>query len=456
MQRVSIGRRLTQRWMLLVAVAVVAVAGFAVYRLHGIFGSQDVTSTPSGAGNDIVPFNPKHVVMEVFGPPGTVATITYTDVNAQPQRADDATLPWAYDTTTTQPAVFVNVAAQGDSDSIGCRIKIDDVVKDERSVEHPERLHLLPGQVRMSHHGIRPRRSMHRARDASGGSRADRAVLARPGGADECLRAAAGDRRRSAQRVAELPRTRRRCRRVKRIGKVFGEFDSDSSAMIVLEGDQPLGADAHHYYDGLIQKLDAGHQARPAHPGLLGRSADGGGLAERRRQGRLVQVYLAGNQGEALANESVDAVRDIVDRHPAAAGRQGLRHRRGATGHRPVRGRPTRAPLKVTLITIGVIAVMLLIVYRSLVTTVFLVICHGDDRDDRGPRGRRRAGQRRHHRAVDVLDQPADAAGHRRRHRLRDLPRRPLSTKRATPGRTGSPRSTTCTAAPRTSSWVRA
>lgn len=75
--------------MLLVAVAVVviAVAGFAVYRLHGIFGSYDVTSTPSGAGNDIVPFNPKRVVMEVFGPPGTVATIT-------------------------QPAVFVNVSAQ--------------------------------------------------------------------------------------------------------------------------------------------------------------------------------------------------------------------------------------------------------------------------------------------------------------------------------------------------------
>ena len=43
----------------------------------------------------------------------------------------------------------------------------------------------------------------------------------------------------------------------KRIGKVFQEFDSDSSAMIVLEGDQPLGADAHHYYDGLIQKLSA-------------------------------------------------------------------------------------------------------------------------------------------------------------------------------------------------------
>src|SRR6516165_11292841 len=41
----------------------------------------------------------------------------------------------------------------------------------------------------------------------------------------------------------------------KRIGKVFHEFDSDSAAMIVLEGDQPLGADAHHYYDGLIREL---------------------------------------------------------------------------------------------------------------------------------------------------------------------------------------------------------
>lgn len=120
--------------MLLVAVLVLAVAGFAVYRLNGMFGSHDVTSTPNNAANDIVPFNPKHVVMEVFGPPGTVATITYVDVNAQPQRVDNATLPWTYDTTTTQPTVFVNISAQGDSDSIGCRIKIDDVVKDERTV----------------------------------------------------------------------------------------------------------------------------------------------------------------------------------------------------------------------------------------------------------------------------------------------------------------------------------
>jgi hypothetical protein len=120
--------------MVLIAVVVVAVAAFSVYRLHAIFGSHHSTSTSEGFSDEIVAFNPKHVVLEVFGPPGTVATINYVDVNAEPQRVDHATLPWSYDKTTTDPAVFVNVMAQGDSNSIGCRITIDDVVKDERTV----------------------------------------------------------------------------------------------------------------------------------------------------------------------------------------------------------------------------------------------------------------------------------------------------------------------------------
>lgn len=134
MQRFSLGRRLSRRWMLVVAVVVLALAGFTVYRLHGVFASQDVTSTPHRIGDEVAPFNPKHVVIEVFGPPDTLATITYLDVNAQPQRADSVMLPWAYDTTTTQPAVFVTVSAQGNRDWIGCRIKIDDEIKDEKTV----------------------------------------------------------------------------------------------------------------------------------------------------------------------------------------------------------------------------------------------------------------------------------------------------------------------------------
>ena len=120
--------------MLLVAVAVVAVAGFGVYRLHGIFGSHRNASAGGGISNEIIPFIPKLVFLEVFGAPGTVATINYLDVNAQPRQVVDATLPWSYTITTTLPAVVANVVAQGNGNSIGCRITVNGVVKDERTV----------------------------------------------------------------------------------------------------------------------------------------------------------------------------------------------------------------------------------------------------------------------------------------------------------------------------------
>ena len=123
--------------MVLVAVVVVALAGFGVWRLHSAFSSGNVRAT-SGAGVDkITPFNPKHVVLEVFGDPGATAPITYLDVNATPQRVDNAPLPWTYDDSTTTPAVLVNVAAQGDGSTLGCRITIDGEVKSERTVNLP-------------------------------------------------------------------------------------------------------------------------------------------------------------------------------------------------------------------------------------------------------------------------------------------------------------------------------
>jgi Mycobacterium membrane protein len=120
--------------MLLVAVVVVAIAGFGVYRLHGIFGSHHNTSAGSGISNEIIPFNPKQVTLQVFGAPGTVATINYLDLKAQPQQVLNATLPWSYTMTTTLPGVFANLVAQGNSNFIGCRIIINGEVKDERTV----------------------------------------------------------------------------------------------------------------------------------------------------------------------------------------------------------------------------------------------------------------------------------------------------------------------------------
>jgi hypothetical protein len=125
---------LRQGWMVLVAVLVVGVAGFGIYRLHGIFGSHNNTSANSGLSNEIVPFNPKQVVLEVFGAPGAMATINYLDVNAQPQQVKNAPLPWSFTITTTEPAVVANVVAQGDGDTLGCRITINGEVKDQRTV----------------------------------------------------------------------------------------------------------------------------------------------------------------------------------------------------------------------------------------------------------------------------------------------------------------------------------
>jgi hypothetical protein len=123
--------------MVLVAVVVVAAAGLAIYRLHGIFGSHNNVSANGGLANQIVPFNPKQVVLEVFGAPGAVATINYLDVNAQPQQVKNAPLPWTFTITTTEPAVLGNVVAQGDGDTIGCRITVNGEVKDERTVNTP-------------------------------------------------------------------------------------------------------------------------------------------------------------------------------------------------------------------------------------------------------------------------------------------------------------------------------
>ncbi|MBS4730253.1 transport acessory protein MmpS [Mycobacterium sp. SM1] len=133
MNRFSIGQLLQRGWIVLVAVVVVAAAGSGVYRLHGIFGSKDETSTPGPIGND-VNFNPKHIVLEVWGNPGTVATINYLDINVQPQKVMNAHLPWTMEMVTTQPGAFTNVVAQGNSDSLGCRITVDGEVKDERIV----------------------------------------------------------------------------------------------------------------------------------------------------------------------------------------------------------------------------------------------------------------------------------------------------------------------------------
>ncbi|HTI77373.1 MAG TPA: MMPL family transporter, partial [Mycobacterium sp.] len=158
----------------------------------------------------------------------------------------------------------------------------------------------------------------------------------------------------------------------KRIGKVFQEFDSDSAAMIVLEGDQPLGVDAHHYYDGLVKKLEQDTKHVEHVQDFWGDPLTAAGSQSNDGKAALVQVYLAGNQGESLSNESVDSIRNIVNHTTPPPGVKAY-----VTGAAPLVtdqfevGR--KGTLRTTLITIGVIMLMLFSLYRRF-TTVLLVI----------------------------------------------------------------------------------
>jgi Mycobacterium membrane protein len=129
---VAVLQVLRRLWIPLVILVVIASGGFAVTRLHSVFGSEKRPSYADTKLNDTKPFNPKRMMYQVFGPPGTVATISYFDVNADPRRVEGARLPWSLEFASTEATAVGSVVAQGDSDSIGCRIVVDGEVKAER------------------------------------------------------------------------------------------------------------------------------------------------------------------------------------------------------------------------------------------------------------------------------------------------------------------------------------
>src|SRR5277367_5350823 len=94
----------------------------------------------------------------------------------------------------------------------------------------------------------------------------------------------------------------------------FKEANSENVAMVVLEGQQRLGDDAHRYYDRLVRQLkdDPRHvqhiQDFWGDPLTAGAAQSGDGKAV------YVQLDLAGHIGSALAHDSTQAVRDIVGR----------------------------------------------------------------------------------------------------------------------------------------------
>jgi nitrate reductase NapE component len=124
---------LRRAWIPLLIVVVVCAGGFTVWRLHGIFGTDNRIAYSDTETEKRQPYKPKQLVYEVFGPPGTVADISYFDVDSEPRYIEKASLPWSLKFPMTAATATANIVAQGDSDSIGCRIIVDDVVKAERT-----------------------------------------------------------------------------------------------------------------------------------------------------------------------------------------------------------------------------------------------------------------------------------------------------------------------------------
>ena len=118
-------------WLPLLIVAVVVVGGFTVARVKSFFGTENAATMTSARVDDSKPFKPKVVKYEIFGS-ASHANVNYLDLSADPKRVDDAPLPWTLVLSTTAPSVFPNLSAQSDGDRLGCRITVDDEVKDEK------------------------------------------------------------------------------------------------------------------------------------------------------------------------------------------------------------------------------------------------------------------------------------------------------------------------------------
>ena len=128
----QISKLVRNAWLPLLIVAVVVVGGFAVTRVKSFFGAHDTGALTTPRLDDSKPFKPKIVKYEVFGSAHR-ANVNYLDLSAQPQRLDDAPLPWVLTLSTTAPSVFPTLSAQSDGDILGCRITVDNEVKDEKT-----------------------------------------------------------------------------------------------------------------------------------------------------------------------------------------------------------------------------------------------------------------------------------------------------------------------------------
>jgi putative drug exporter of the RND superfamily len=162
-------------------------------------------------------------------------------------------------------------------------------------------------------------------------------------------------------------------RAMTRMGKDFKESDSDSSAMIMLEGQQPLGDDARTYYAGLVRELRDDPKHVQHVQDLWADRLTASGAQSPDGKAAYVQLNLAGDQGTTLGEESLAVVRNIVERTSPPPGVKVY-----VTGATPLisdmQQSANNSILKITVVAAAIIFGMLLFAYRSIITVVLLLV----------------------------------------------------------------------------------
>jgi putative drug exporter of the RND superfamily len=161
-----------------------------------------------------------------------------------------------------------------------------------------------------------------------------------------------------------------------RLGQNFNEFDSNSTVMIIIEGQQPLGDAAHQYYDDIVRRLRQDPKHVQHIQDFWSDRLTASGVQSADSKGAYVMLNIAGSEGQTLANQSVEAVRDIVRRTPAPVGVKAYVTGSAALDD-DVHVIGNASVLKVTLFTLAAIAIMLFVVYRSIVTTAIQLFMTG-------------------------------------------------------------------------------
>jgi RND superfamily putative drug exporter len=149
-------------------------------------------------------------------------------------------------------------------------------------------------------------------------------------------------------------------------GNEFKESNYTSVAVVLLQTKgRKLGDEDHRYYNELVRRLLQDTKHVQSVQDLWGKPVTMSGSQSADAEATTLTVRPTGDMGSATANDSIDAIRKIVEKLAKPGGLDAY-----VTGPAPLAADTLKASnnslVKLTIVTIILIIIMLLIAYRSI------------------------------------------------------------------------------------------